>query len=636
MFDKKSFVKKYNNLIDIERSEQKRQFLSQIKNTSAKKREAMGNALLDMQASRAGKRFNYHVVRFSRSRALDTKISSGDLILVSRGAPLKSDLSATVLKVSNRFVEAAFDAPLPKWCFKQKLRIDLYLNDIPFMRMQEALEALGQRKKDDALLRLLFDKEAQKPKSVVFEPFDANLNDSQKSAVAHALGSKYFLIHGPPGTGKTTTMCELARQCVARGEKLLITADSNTACDTILQKLHEKTDLDLLRVGHVARVLPGLEETSLFVRYEKHPAYKEVQDKRQALKDKLDARDAFVKPTPGRKRGMSLDRIQTLAAKNASQRGVDAETMRSMDAWIKHDKTIQKELDIIKYKEDQALQSIIDGADIVVCTNSAAGSQTLENKSFDRVLIDEGSQQVIPSTLIAMQKAPKAVIAGDHMQLPPTVQSPKASDLAYSLFEKLIETYPGLSQMLDTQYRMHRDLIAFSKRVFYNNKLHTAKANEAITPRDLSPGASAQVHGFIDSCTNSYAEQRGSDATSFYNVDEIELVSHQLQKLTQQGISQKDIGIISPYQGQVRALKDKLCGTYNTVEINSIDGFQGREKEIIILSFVRSNSAGNIGFLNDYRRLNVALTRAKRCLIAVGCAKTLRHDPIYDAWLGEM
>jgi len=243
---------------------------------------------------------------------------------------------------------------------------------------------------------------------------------------------------------------------------------------------------------------------------------------------------------------------------------------------------------------------------------------------FDVAIIDEASQTTIPSILIPIAKAHKFILAGDHKQLPPTVINYQAQKLQKTLFESYINKYPQKSQLLDTQYRMNDVLMQFPNSQFYDSKLKTDKMIENITLNDLIEDEGNPI-SFIDtSIMQDNAEKQLESSTSYINLLEAELCSGITDEYISKGLKVEDIGIITPYSNQVDLISQKT-----SVEVNSVDGFQGRQKELIIISTVRSNNRAEIGFLNDLRRLNVAITRARRKLIIIGNKNTLSSNKTY-------
>lgn len=272
------------------------------------------------------------------------------------------------------------------------------------------------------------------------------------------------------------------------------------------------------------------------------------------------------------------------------------------------------------------IRNIIEESDVILATNSSAALESIAQTKFDVAIVDEASQATIPSILIPIAKAHRFILAGDHKQLPPTIISDKAGELEKTLFEALIRKYPHKSQLLNVQYRMNKLLMKFPNSEFYNNSLKSDVSVDEINIQDLidsNYGEDALL--FMDTSNiEKNKEEHLKDSKSIVNKLEAEIAVNVAQDYLTAGINEEDIGIISPYADQAKIIQEKT-----PVEVKTVDGFQGREKEIIIISTVRSNPDGNIGFLNDLRRLNVAITRAKRKLIIIGNKDTLQNNPTY-------
>ncbi|MRJ03229.1 MAG: IGHMBP2 family helicase [Epsilonproteobacteria bacterium] len=631
-----TFIEHQKELIELERKAEIEATLNEIRSISGREREIYGRAVLDLKGSRLPSRLNLYFVKFGRSQPIDTEIASGDVVLISKGDPLKSDLIGTVSEVGRNQITVAFEQQPPKWVYSFGIRIDLYINDITFKRMEENLELmrdLPPRKRELRNFALSI-WHPPEPRELSFSP-KTSLNESQKEAVSRSLGSDLFLIHGPPGTGKTSTLVELILQEVERGKRVLAVADSNVAVDNMLQRL-ARFDLELVRIGHPARILHELEKFSIYAKYEESLEAKRVREGWEEVGILVRHRDQFTKPTPARARGMSHERILTLAARGKSQRGVSVATLQSMARWIRADQKVDALVKSLKNEEARIYREIIRGADVVLSTNAMVMSDLLKEEEFDIAVIDEGSQQVPPSTLIPIMHGERFVIAGDHKQLPPTVVSREARELERSLFEDLITHYPSLSSMLKVQYRMHEKIMGFSNEQFYDGELvaHESVAHHTLADLQVAPPQRyreildpQEPFIFVDTEGIEAPEKLPDRSTSYENPREAQLVVELVQELLQMGVKGEEIGVISPYLAQVKLLKRLFQEP--VVEIKSVDGFQGREKEVIIISFVRSNREGNIGFLKDWRRLNVALTRARRKVISIGDSGTLSHEPIY-------
>ncbi|SMP08115.1 DNA helicase, putative [Desulfurobacterium pacificum] len=642
-----NYVEKFKYLIDIERIAEIEAQEEEIRRLSGRERELLGRAILDLKGSKAGTKFHLHLVRFWREKPIETEISTGDIVLVSKGNPLKSDLLGTVTRLTEKTITVAFDNRPPNWVYKKGVRIDLYVNDVTFKRMEENLEelrhAVGRQRELRNIIVGLKQPELPESESFEFEPADKRLNETQLKAVKKSLSSPhFFLIHGPPGTGKTSTITELIVQLVKRGNKVLATADSNIAADNILLNLSKYPELKLVRIGHPARVLEELEKFSIYALFEEHEKAEKVREGWQKVRELIEKRDQFTKPVPSLRRGMSDDEIVYFGRKGKSFRGVPKKTLRSMANWILANYEIDVRIKALKEMEAIIFREIIADADVVISTNSMVKSELLEGFHFDVAVIDEGSQQVEPSTLIPIMRADRFYIAGDHKQLPPTVASEEAKELEKTLFERLIEAHPELSSMLQIQYRMNERIMEFPNKEFYDGKLIAAEEVKNRTLKDLGVSSPTKFEkvlapevplAFLDTSTINAYEFKAEGSTSYENYEEAKICVSLVSELLKMGLEKKDIGVITPYAAQVKLLKQLFIEKETKVEVNSVDGFQGREKEVIVISFVRSNDSGEIGFLKDLRRLNVAITRAKRKLICVGNAKTLSSHPTYKRFI---
>jgi len=485
-------------------------------------------------------------------------------------------------------------------------RIELATDEIARRRQKSAMESAKHAKRERlAELRdvLLGRREPEFAPPAPFVPLDAGLNESQRAAVALALAAKDLaIIHGPPGTGKTTAVVELIRQAIRRGERVLACAPSNMAVDNLLDKLLAAGE-NPVRLGHPARVSESLREHTLDVLAESHP------DAKQARKFYKEAHALFRKagkwtrarPEPGERAGLRRD-------------------ARSL-------------IDDARKLDDRAVERIIDGSPIMCATLTGLNPDVLGSRMFDLVVIDEACQTAEPACWIAVARAKRVVLAGDHCQLPPTVLSLEASrqGLSVSLMERLVARYgPLVTRRLRVQYRMHEAIAGFSATEFYESDLLADESVRTHRLRDL-PGVPCEPLtespvDFIDTAGAGFDEEEVNDSRR--NPQEAELVTKKVQALLDAGLPPEAIAVIAPYSAQVKLLRDILATS--GLEIDSVDGFQGREKEAVVFSMVRSNPEGEVGFLADIRRTNVALTRARRKLIVVGDSATIASHPFYQ------
>ncbi|MGL4551218.1 MAG: AAA domain-containing protein, partial [Gemmataceae bacterium] len=500
-------------------------------------------------------------------------------------------------------VRVAFDEPPDDDA--ELYRLDLAPDEAARLRMRQALEfARGVKKGRLAELRgvLLGQDLPRHDPPTPPQPL-GTLNESQEDAVRLALAAKdVAVVHGPPGTGKTTTVVELIRRAVRRGDKVLVCAPSNLGVDNVLEKLIALGER-AVRLGHPARVLPALREHTLDVIAEDHP------DTRAARKL---AKAAFAlfrqagkwtrsKPEPGERQALRQGAKAMLA---------DARRMESL-----------------------AVARILGSAPVVLATLTGLDGELLGDRRFDLLVIDEACQSTEPAAWIALARADRVVLAGDHCQLPPTVLSPEAEKGGFgvSLLERVVALYgDAVTRRLDVQYRMHEAIMGFSSAEFYGGTLVADGSVRGHLLTDL-PGVAADWFTsspvtFIDTAGAGYDEEKEADGESKRNPQEAELAAAKVRRLIAAGVS--DIAVIAPYAAQVRLLR-RLLADAAGVEVDSVDGFQGREKEAVVVSLVRSNGEGEVGFLGDTRRTNVALTRARRKLVVIGDSATLAHAPFY-------
>ncbi|ASI98300.1 IGHMBP2 family helicase [Thermococcus celer] len=631
----RGFISHLKTLVEMERKAEIEAMRAEMRRLSGREREKVGRAVLGLNGKVVGEELGYFLVRYGREREIETEISVGDLVVVSKRDPLKSDLVGTVTEKGKRFLTVALET-VPEWALKG-VRLDLYANDITFKRWLENLDNLreGGRRALEFYLGL---REPEGSEEVPFEPFDRSLNASQRRAISKALGSPdFFLVHGPFGTGKTRTLVELIRQEVERGNKVLATAESNVAVDNLVERLVD-SGVGVVRVGHPSRVSRGLHETTLAYLITQHELYGELRElyaTAQSLKEK---RDTFTKPAPRYRRGLSDREILRLASKGVGTRGVPARLIREMAEWIKLNEGVRKAFDDAMKLEERIAREIIGEADVVLTTNSSAALDVVDYADYDVAVIDEATQATIPSVLIPINRAKRFVLGGDHRQLPPTILSEKARELSKTLFEGLIERHPGKSEMLEIQYRMNERLMEFPSKEFYGGRVRADGSVRGITLADLGveeppEGPSSEVLKpdnvlvFVDtSRRDDRFERRRYGSESRENPLEAKLVEEIVNGLLGLGVDPGWIGVITPYDDQRELIRSLLP---EEVEVKTVDGYQGREKEVIVLSLVRSNGKGELGFLKDLRRLNVSLTRAKRKLIVVGDSSTLVAHPTY-------
>lgn len=572
--------------------------------------EKSGETLLDLVVTDedAGLGGRYLITLVKRNRTLQlpwNRLRVGSPVVLTPNDDLSGDACQGVVTAINR---KSIQVAVNDYPDAERLRIDLSPDEITRKRMLNALKrANDARGRTKELRNILLGERELSFKDEQEYQFNAELNDSQQAAIRFALSaSDVAIIHGPPGTGKTTTVVELICQAVANGQKVLACAPSNTAVDNLLEKLvdaRQKT----VRLGHPARVSVRLQDYTLDAQVARHELtglIREMQREADVLFRQA-GKFTRAKPAHGAKR-----------------------EMRQEAKRLKAD---------IRMLEQQAIDSIVDNAD-VVCATTTLDESLLGDRRFDLVVIDEACQSTEPGCWIPVLRADRLVLAGDHCQLPPTVLSKQAAKegLEVSLLERLVGLYGDrVTRRLNVQYRMHDQIMNFSSEQFYDGTLHShdSVSGHVLTDLDYVDEQLVTLEPvtFIDSAGAEWDEEIEPDGLSKRNIQEAELVLRKITELQDAGLRGRDIAVIAPYAAQVRWLRQNSPD--ERVEIDTVDGFQGREKEAVIISLVRSNAEGEIGFLADARRMNVALTRARRKLIVIGDSATVGGNEFFAAML---
>jgi superfamily I DNA and/or RNA helicase len=623
-----AFFERLAALLDLERLAESERMAALSRDLSLVERAARGYAIIDLvivdENFGLGGRLLLHLQREGGAR-IEGRFDIGDLVsLRTRRAEASTALSGIVARRSARELVLALDEPPPPSLQSGRLVLELCANDATYRRTKDAVaevcklaDASGApRKRVDVLLGRAVPRHAPLDVASDSAPqLEPTLNEEQRLAVERALAAQdFYLVHGPPGTGKSTVLAEIAVQAVRRGARVLVAAASNAAVDHLLE-LTAGRGLRVLRIGHPARVAERLAQYTLVEQLAAHP------DREFAAELTAEAYAMRGYARKQRSRGRSTERFA-----QARQASSDARALL----------TEAREL------ERRAVADILDRSEVVCSTLAGLASTELKPLPFDLALIDEATQATEPLTLLAFLRARKLVLAGDHQQLPPTIlsQAAQAGGLAVSLFERLLADHGDaieLKQMLCEQHRMHATIMDFPSQAFYGERLraHPAAAErtlaELLTNRELD----APPLLLIDTAGKGWDAEVAPGTDSYHNLGEAELLVERLRALLSAGLMPEQIGIIAPYSAQVALLRDKVAAQLGTtlldsIEIDSVDAFQGREKEAILLSLTRSGAPGQIGFLSDLRRINVAITRARRHLLIIGDSATLCAHPFYE------
>lgn len=601
-------------LLELESEAEARQVVERVRRLPPAEAEATGHSLVDLvvrdaYAGLGGRMLLTLGKRDARANLPWTRLGGGAPVVLSvQGARGVEGWRGVVSERESGHVRVAFGEPPDEEEPGTLYRLDVAPDEMARIRQRQALDRAASAKRDRlAELRavLLGEREPEFADIAEGETLDSGLNESQRAAVRFALAAKdVAVLHGPPGTGKTTTVVEIIRQEVRRGGRVLVCAPSNMGVDNVLERLLASGE-NAVRLGHPARVLPALREHTLDLLVERH------DDARLARKI---AKEAFV-----------LFRKAGKWTRAKPERGAKQSLRQEGRALL---------ADARRF-EAQAIESILNRASILCATMTGLDAEMIGKRRFDLLVIDEACQSTEPACWIPLAHVDRIVLAGDHRQLPPTVVSADAARRGFgvSLLERLVERHgEAITRQLDVQYRMHEQIMAFSSREFYAGSLVAHDSVRAHRLCDL-PGVAATPlteapATFIDTAGAGYDEEQEPDGESRFNPQEAALAEKKVRELLAAGVRAEDIAVIAPYAAQVRRLR-KLLADVEGLEIDSVDGFQGREKEAVVLSLVRCNLEGEIGFLGDIRRTNVALTRARRGLIVIGDSATLANHPFY-------
>jgi ATP-dependent RNA/DNA helicase IGHMBP2 len=497
---------------------------------------------------------------------------------------------------------------VPTWLEDGFFSLEKTFSDTTYKAMYYAIDTFENSKDKISFKykKIFFDKnESTKIKSDNLE-ISSSLNPSQKNAILNLLNSNdLFLIHGPPGTGKTTVIIESVKNLVSSGEVILLTASSNLAVDLLTEKTNE-LNINVLRLGNPVRVSENILETTLDYKIKNHDYYKEIK------KYKKEA-EILIKKARSFKR--TFGKQEYLERK---------ELFREAKELFK----------LCKKTEDIILKDILEKTKVITSTLTGIYvSKILKDINFDSIFIDEASQALEPLTYLSILLNPnkRIVFVGDPKQLPPTLFSKRSHNgLKITLLEKLIDKYKDDSSkcaFLNIQYRMNDQILYFPNQEFYDNLLMSDSLNQrhSIGKEKIDPN----IHLiFIDTVGADYYESNFESDQSIYNEQEAILLFTIFKKFYS-FYPDLSYGILSPYKAQVNFLEElfiKKESLTETIEINTIDSFQGREKDCIFLSLTRSNDHSEIGFLSDLRRMNVAMTRAKKEFIIIGNSETLKSN----------
>ena len=639
------YFKRLLELLKTEREEDKEQYRQLTESSSVNQRRAAGLswypvAIRDSEMTRG----DYLTVELERTTHQDIhhQLRFGTTAALFSNHDAATDrVEGTITHVSGNSLRITLlTDELPEWTRNGKLGVDLLFDDNSYDEMQNACKLASQlyeKPAEGELIRILTGE--KKPEFVAgglpYPESEGNgharlesdvrsgsgsnaqrasgLNPSQRAAVDKILSARQVaIIHGPPGTGKTTTLVQAIRALIERdGKQVLVVAPSNAAVDLLSEKLSEQ-GLRVLRVGNPARVSSRLTELTLDYKVGEHASTKEIKRlKKQASE------------------------YRNLAHKYKRNFGKSERDQRK--ALFDEARKIMKE---VENTEQFIIGDLIAKTEVITATLVGANHSTVKHLRYQTVIVDEAGQALEPACWIPILKAQRVILAGDPNQLPPTVKSVEAAraGLNQTLLEKCIKLHPEAVSLLEEQYRMHATIMGYSSKTFYEGRLqaHPSVAGHLVMEED-------RPLLFIDTAGRGFEEV--SDGTSTTNPEEAAFLIRHLRHLVAELAAKytvadfPTIAVISPYKQQVQQLKElyehstTLKAYGDKISVNTIDSFQGQERDIVYISMTRSNTENKIGFLSDTRRMNVAMTRARKKLVVIGDSATLSQLAFYAEFI---
>jgi predicted DNA helicase len=615
------YFKRLLHLLKLEREEDRRSYENIIETMPVSERRNSGMtwypiAIKDTEISRG----DYLTVEVDRTTHQDIihQLRFGmSAALFSNHDPKNDRVEGVISFISgNRLKITLRTDELPEWSRNGKLGIDAVFDENSYEEMQNALKlasTLVEKRDEGQLVRILLGDKKPTFYNDIPQPSIPVLNSSQQEAVNKILAANELaIVHGTPSTGKTTTLVQAIKLLVKQDQQqVLVVAPSNTAVDLLSEKLTDE-GLNVVRVGNPARVSERLMSLTLDSRMAAHPDMKEIRRLKKRANEFRDLAHKY-------KRNFGKEERDQRKALFAEARNIG--------------KQVEK-------MEQYIIDDTLSKANVITATLVGANHYTVRHLKYNTVVIDEAGQALEPACWIPVLKAKKVVFAGDHCQLPPTIKSYEAAQngLNNTLLEKSMAKHPEAVVLLQEQYRMNEMIMGYSSKTFYTDKL---KAHPTVAHHMLFPEEPPLA--FIDTAGCGYEEKL--EGTSISNPEEAAFLLKHLTELVSRlqiqyaNIDIPTIAVISPYKHQVEVLKEQVlhAGSLQSlggkISVNTIDSFQGQERDIVYISMTRSNADNVIGFLSDIRRMNVAMTRARKKLVVIGDSATLSQLPFYAGFI---
>lgn len=616
-------LQELTRLLRIEREEEIRQYEQLIKETTVQERVKNGSCWFPVQVENNGWSLGEHpfiLVERHKGRDAQHKIRAGSVVSIFGEVFLSNSNEMEEKGVvhfvdKNRMKIIFYGNELPSWVLHNRIGIQLAFDERSYIEMERAIKTVQTAKGNRLaeLREILLGYEPARFRRLDYSYEIPQLNHSQNQAVEQVITAEdVAILHGPPGTGKTTTLVQAIRQLSKTEGTILVCAPSNPATDLLTERIAAE-GLRVVRVGNLSRIDESLLIHTIEGILDSMPEMNDVK------KMRVEANKFFKKADKFHRSFGPKERAERDAARSEAKQILYQARML----------------------EEYLTEKVFNEADVITCTLVSSMNSHLEKRIFHTVVIDEAAQALEAATWIPILKAERVVLAGDPFQLPPTVKSMEAAKLGLSvtLLEKCVKRLDRI-QLLDTQYRMNEIIMGFSNKIFYHNQL---KAHESVAHWliNLQGQDDTRPLEFIDTAGCSFDEHTNDETLSHFNPEEYFILRQHLDNLlTLAGEEHKNmsIGIVSPYREQVVMMQDKMRTDFDhfpeaDIDIDTIDSFQGQERDIIYITMVRSNPQGEIGFLKDTRRMNVAMTRARKKLIIIGDSATLANHSFYSQLL---